>query len=144
MLNCQMWRNSYLNNIYKLIHTVHMLFFTFNISPKKLSVSGGYCNVSSKTYTKMISISILKYSTLYTRPTLHCSIYSVKPHLPYTLLMRALLSLVMYGFCSNKTLYSASFSFAMFIGSAAVAQWVLLKGSIHPSFSPGIFLELDH
>ena len=116
MLNCQMWRNSYLNNIYKLIHTVHMLFFTFNISPKKLSVSGGYCNVSSKTYTKMISISILKYSTLYTRPTLHCSIYGVTPR-PPTLThrdylskegWRAQLSLIMYGFCSNKTIHSTS------------------------------------
>ena len=35
-----------LKNFYKLIHTVHMLFFTLNISPKKLSVSGGYFNVS--------------------------------------------------------------------------------------------------
>ena len=38
---------------------------------------------------------------------------------------RALLSLVMYGICSNKALYSASFSFTMFIGPAAVAQQVL-------------------
>ena len=30
-----------------------------------------------KSYIRNISISILKYSTLYTRPTLHCSIYSV-------------------------------------------------------------------
>ena len=37
---------------------------------------------------------------------------------------RALLSLVMYGFCSNKVLYSASLSFTMFTGPAAIAQWV--------------------
>ena len=35
-----------LKNFCKLIYTVHMLFFTLTISPKKLSVSGGYCNVS--------------------------------------------------------------------------------------------------
>ena len=35
-----------LKNFCKLIHTVHMLFFTLNISPKKVSVSGGYCDVS--------------------------------------------------------------------------------------------------
>ena len=99
---------------------------------------------ADKTYTRKISISILKYSTLYTRPTLHCSIYSVKSHLTYTLLMRALLLLVMYGFFSNKALYSASFSFTVFIGSATVAQWFLLKESVHSSFFPGIFLELDH
>ena len=27
-------------------YAVHMLFFTLNISPKKVSVSGGYCDVS--------------------------------------------------------------------------------------------------
>ena len=32
-----------------------------------------------KTYTRKISISILIYSTLYTRPTLHCSINNVNP-----------------------------------------------------------------
>ena len=83
-----------------------------------------------KTYTRKISISILKYSTLYTRPTLHCSVYSVNP-LPLLIGWflskegwRALHSLVMYGFCSNKVLYSASLSFTMFTGPAAIAQWV--------------------
>ena len=54
-----------------------MLSFTLNTSPKKLSFSSGYCKVPDKTYTRKISISILKYSTLYNRPTLHCSIHSV-------------------------------------------------------------------
>ena len=35
-----------LKNFYKFIHTVHMLFFTLSVSPKKFSSSGSYCNVS--------------------------------------------------------------------------------------------------
>ena len=35
-----------------------------------------------KTCTRKISISILRYSPLYTRPALYCSIYSVNPPLP--------------------------------------------------------------
>ena len=57
---------------------------------------------------------------------------------------RALLSLVIYGFCSNKTLYSASPSFPMFIGSAAPARRVLQIGSGHPSLCPDVFLQLDN
>ena len=34
---------------------------------------------SVKAHTRKISISILKYSILYTRPTFHCNIDSVKP-----------------------------------------------------------------
>ena len=113
-----------------------------------------------KTYTRKISSRILKYSTLYTRPTLHCIIDIVYPLPPLppppTPLVysqewfiskegcRALLSLVMYGFCSNKALYLARLSFTMFTRPAAVAWWVLQKGSAYHSFSPGIFLELDH
>ena len=52
-----------------------MLFFTINKSPKKLSVSGGVIVIyPDKTYTRKMSISILKYSTLYTRPTLYAII----------------------------------------------------------------------
>ena len=55
---------------------------------------------------------------------------------------RELLSLVMYGFCSNKALYSASRSFTIFIGPAAVAQQVLQK-RVCPSFAlSGCFLEI--
>ena len=109
-----------------------------------------------KTYTRKISSRILKYSTLYTRPTLHCIIDIVYPLRPPTPLVysqgwfiskegcRALLSLVMYGFCSNKALYLASLSFTMFTRPAAVAWRVLQKGYAYHSFSPGIFLELDH
>ena len=92
-----------------------------------------------KKYTRKITISILEYSTLCTRPTLHCSIHSVNP-LSYRDGLskekwRALLS-----FNSNKALFSASLSFTMFIGPAAVAQQVLQK-KICPSFPlSGCFL----
>ena len=99
-----------------------------------------------KTYTRKISISILKYSTLYTRPTLHCSIHSVNPPTYRDGLSaegwRALLSLVMHGLCSNKYLYSASLSLTVFIGPTALA-WPVLR-SVHPSLCLGVFLELDH
>ena len=32
-----------LKNFYQLIHTAYMLFFKFNTSPRKLSVSCDYC-----------------------------------------------------------------------------------------------------
>ena len=94
-----------------------------------------------KTYTRKISISILKCSTLCTRPTLRCRIYSVNPpSAPFThrdglYLSKggAVLSLLMYGFCSNKALYSAILSFTMFIGPAAGARRVLQK-RVCPSF----------
>ena len=96
-----------------------------------------------KTYTRKISISILKYSTLYTRPTLHCSIHSVNPPTYRDGLSaegwRALLSLVMHGLCSNKYLYSASLSLTVFIGPAALA-WPVLGC---PSFPlSGCFLRI--
>ena len=48
----------------------------------------------------------------------------------------------MHGFCSNKTLFSASFSFTMFIGLAAVARRVL-QNRVCPSFPlPGCFLGI--
>ena len=48
----------------------------------------------------------------------------------------------MYGFCSNKALYSASLSFTMFSGPAAVAQRVLQK-RVCPSFLlSGYFLGI--
>ena len=54
----------------------------------------------------------------------------------------ALLSLVMYGFCSNKAPYLASLSLTMFIRPAAVARRVLQKRvSILPSLS-GCFLGI--
>ena len=92
-----------------------------------------------KTYTRKISISILKYSTSYTRPTLHCSICSVNLPPPFLYSQgwfiskegcRALLLLVMYRFCSDMAPHLASFSFTMFIGPAAVARQVLQKGSV--------------
>ena len=106
-----------------------------------------------KTYTRKISISILKYSTSYTRPTLHCSICSVNLPPPFLYSQgwfiskegcRALLLLVMYEFCNSIALYLVGFSFTVFIGPAAVARRVLQKGSVYPSFSLGIFLEMDH
>ena len=72
-----------------------------------------------KTYTRKVSISILKYSTLYTRPTLHCSIHSVKP-LTYKdgLSIEGCRILFFISntwiFCSNKALYSASLSFTIY------------------------------
>ena len=49
----------------------------------------------------------------------------------------------MYGYCSNKALYSASFSFTIFTGPAAVA-WQVLQNRLCPSFPlPRCFLELD-
>ena len=42
-------------------------------------------------------------------------------------------SLVMHGFCSNKALYLASFSFTMFIGPAAAAGQVIQNKGC-PSF----------
>ena len=42
-------------------------------------------------------------------------------------------SLVMYGFCGKKTLYSASLSLTVFIGAAAVARRVL-QNRVCPSF----------
>ena len=105
-----------------------------------------------KTYTR---------KALYRRPTLHCSIYSVNPTPPPTPnplsphswrwfiskeRWRALLSLIMYGFCSDKALYLASLSFTMFIGPVAVARQSYEKESVHPSLSLSlyVFLELDH
>ena len=98
-----------------------------------------------KTYTRKISISILKYSTLYTWPPLHCSNYSVNtphPELLIEMVSLVMLSLVMHGFCSNKVLYSANLSSTMFIGPVAVVQWVLHK-RVCPSFPlSGCFLGI--
>ena len=86
---------------------------------------------------KEIRVRILKYSTLHARPTLHSNIHSMNSLIYRDELSiegwRALHSLVIYGFCSNKTLYSASPSFPMFIGSAAPARRVL-QNRIWPSF----------
>ena len=55
---------------------------------------------------------------------------------------RALLSLVLYGFYSNKSLYSGSPLFTMFIGPAAVVRQVLQK-RVCPSFPlSGCFLGI--
>ena len=55
---------------------------------------------------------------------------------------RALLSLVLYGFYSNKSLYSESPLFTMFIGPAAVVRQVLQK-RVCPSFPlSGCFLGI--
>ena len=80
------------------------------------------------TYIRKISISILKYSI--TQGLLCIAVFIVLTSLTYWDGLskeewRELLSLVMYGFCSNKALYSASLSFTMFIGPAAVARRVL-------------------
>ena len=101
-----------------------------------------------KKYTRKISISILKYNTLYTRPTLHCSIHSVTPLLiGMDYLYKGgeyCYSLAMHGFCSNKALYTASLSFTMFIGTVAAARQVL-QNRVCPSFPfSSVFLELDH
>ena len=50
---------------------------------------------------------------------------------------------IIYGFCSNKVLYSASLSFTIFIWPAVVALQVL-QIRVSPSFPLGVFLELDH
>ena len=42
-------------------------------------------------------------------------------------------SLLMYGFCNNKALYSAGLSFTMFTGTAAAARLVL-QNKVCPSF----------
>ena len=52
--------------------------------------------------------------------------------------------LVMYGFCSNKALYSAILLFTLFIVPAAVVRQVIKIWFVHPFICPGIFLELDH
>ena len=81
-----------------------------------------------KKYTRKISSNILK-SGLHTQdllciPPTHRDGLSKEG-------WRALLSIVMYGFCSNKTLYSTSLSFTMFS----------LTG---PTKKRLPFLELDH
>ena len=61
-------------------------FFTLN-TQKTLSKWGLlWCIQIKHIYTSKINICILKYSTLYTWPNLHCSTYSVNPRplLPFT------------------------------------------------------------
>ena len=90
-----------------------------------------------KTYTRRISISILQYRTLYTRPTSYCINRSVNALLLKMVYQQQggehCFSLKMYVFCSNKALYSVSLSFTTFIGPAAVTRQVLQK-RFRPSF----------
>ena len=79
--------------------------------------------------TERYVFNILKYNTLYSRPTLH-TVFKV--WIPLLIEMSYLLnngehcfSLLMYGFCSNRVLYSAIHSFTMLIGQAAAPRQVL-------------------
>ena len=90
---------------------------------------------------KRYVFNILKYNTLYSRPTLHAVF---KVWIPLLIEIGYLLnsgehcfSLLMYGFCSNTVLYSAIHSFTMFIGQAAAPRQVL-QIRVCRSFSLGI------
>ena len=101
-----------------------------------------------KTYTRKISICILNYSTLYTRPNLHCSIYSVTP-----LNHKDGLYLRMGGehclhqrcmdFVATRLFTRQVFRLQCLLGQRQYLDGFYKKGSVHPSFSPDIFLELD-
>ena len=101
-----------------------------------------------KTYTRKGSISILRYSTLYTRPTLHCRIHSVNPVTYRGGFLQKdgkyFFLLVMYGFCSNKGLYLARISFKHLFGLRQQNGGPRKIGSVHPSLCPSVFLKLDH
>ena len=102
-----------------------------------------------KTYTGNTSINILKYSTLHTLYYLLCiAAFIIWVPLTYRDGLsiegwRALLSLVMHGFCSNKALYSASLSYTMFLGAAAIAWRVLQNGSVHCFLGIGSLVFLN-
>ena len=99
-----------LKNFYKLIHTVHK-FFTLKISPKV----GVILMYPDKTYQ-------YQHSKIHPSP----SSFTHRDGL-YIRRGGALLLLVMYRFCRNNALYSASLSFTVFTGPAAVARQVLQK-----------------
>ena len=120
-------------------------FFTLNISPKTLQVAV-IVMYSDNTHTRKVSISILKYITLYTRPALHCSIERDVFAGGMGYLQKGgehFFSLVMYGFYSSKAIYSASLSLTMFIGPVAAVWRVVKIGSVHPSLILVGFLELN-
>ena len=90
-----------------------------------------------KIYTRKITISISKYSMLYTRPTLHCIIHSVNPLTDRDRLSIEELRAPLF---ISKAPYSAILSFTIFIGPAAIV-WRILQNGVCPSFPPP-FLEL--
>ena len=125
-----------------------MLFFYTQYKSQN-TLSRGYCNVFRQyTYDtiRKVSISILKYITLYTRPALHCSIERDIFAGGMGYLQKGgehFFSLVMYGFYSSKAIYSASLSLTMFIGPVAAVWRVVKIGSVHPSLILVGFLELN-